>query len=112
MSGPGGGGADARLEWSRGVANWMKADADDPEPPPPAPVGAILAAAYGGHSAIIDAHVLALATELSRTRADLAAAREAIRVLLGEAGLGGLHDLTTVDGRSVVDVVRRGMGVC
>lgn len=44
-------------------------------------------------------------------RTDLTAAREAIRVLLGDAGLDGLGDLTTVDGRSVVDIVRRGMGV-
>lgn len=44
-------------------------------------------------------------------RSDIASAREAIRVLLGDAGLDGLGDLTTADGRSVVDIVRRGMGV-
>lgn len=48
---------------------------------------------------------------IAALRSDIAAAREAIRILLGEAGLAGLVDLTTVDGRSVVDIVRRGMGV-
>lgn len=52
-----------------------------------------------------------LRIEAGRMDARLAAAREAIRVLLGDAGLDGLGDLTTVDGRSVVDIVRRGMGV-
>lgn len=48
---------------------------------------------------------------IATMRADISAAREAIRVLLGEAGLDGLGDLTTADGRSVVDIVRRAMGV-
>lgn len=47
---------------------------------------------------------------IATVRADIAAAREAIRILLGEAGLDGLGDLTTADGRSVIDVVRRGLG--
>lgn len=51
-----------------------------------------------------------LRIEAGRMDARLAAAREAIRVLLGDAGLDGLGDLTTVDGRSVVDIVRRGLG--
>lgn len=51
------------------------------------------------------------AMQVAVLREDLAAAREAIRILLGDAGLDGLGDLTTVDGRSVVDIVRRGMGV-
>ena len=51
-----------------------------------------------------------LRIEAGRMDARLDAAREAIRVLLGDAGLDGLGDLTTADGRSVVDIVRRGMG--